>query len=223
MQHKNADPILPSFFLGGTWMMQSEDLLSKAKLKFISYLVKVGIEPNYSDCHVAKTIANNICCDCHWWWRIWRRLSYQSLARKESESCPWECMAVKNWCLGKTCVFQGHTGCGGGRSKLGWNSFSSQVSHLLKMKWSVLKKYREPKILDKKHFHFQSKRWAQTQGRRSSQRLAPSATLWRLVASTNKVKTFLKFTPRLQQATRWIPPWLVVQPDNLCTYWLTFC
>ena len=85
MQHKNADPTLPSFFLGGTWVMQSEDLLSKAKLKFISYLVKVGIEPNYWDGHVAKTIANNICCDCHWWWRIWRRLSYQSLARKESE------------------------------------------------------------------------------------------------------------------------------------------
>ena len=40
MQHKNADPTLPSFFLGGTWVMQSEDLLSKAKLKFISYLVK---------------------------------------------------------------------------------------------------------------------------------------------------------------------------------------
>ena len=145
------------------------------------------------------------------------------IRKRNQNSCPSECLAVKNWCLGKTCVFQGHKGCGEGRSKLGWNSISSQVSHLLKMKWSVPKKYREPKILDKKHFHFQSKRWAQTQGRRSSQRLAPSATLWRLVASTNKVKTFLEFNPFLQQATRWIPPWLVVQPDNLCTYWLTFC
>ena len=73
---------------------------------------------------------------------------------RNQNSCSFECLAVKNWCLGKTCVFQGHKGCGEGRSKLGWNSFSSQVSHLLKMKWSVLKKYREPKILDIKTFPF---------------------------------------------------------------------
>ena len=73
------------------------------------------------------------------------------IRKRNQNSCPSECLAVKNWCLGKTCVFQGHKGCGEGRSKLGWNSFSSQVSHLLKMKWSVLKKYREPKIFDKKN------------------------------------------------------------------------